>query len=356
MRRSMRGHHWIAFACAVAWLARAIPAVAAEDARPFVRLELDAGDAASECTTRAELERAVQVQLGKMVFGEGTEPAEATVRVVLERLDAPVRFRASVWLERGTEQAREAARELESPGSCHDLDEELTLVVALLADAELSNAQAAQVSAPKAEVAVAPEPAEPPLPAQDLSPVSSAPSFEARSAGPWTFEVGLGVAAGFGIVPGVGVGLELGASMAPPGWPALALWISGFVPGRADLSSGASVEVAYGQAGLAVCPNLVESARLSLRGCLGIGATLASATSAGLADADSAVRWDLLGMLSLRFGLRWGRGWMSALSLGAGIPTRVYRFTYEDSGEPTVGFEQASIPAWVSLGLVREFR
>ncbi|HEY3496862.1 MAG TPA: hypothetical protein VGK73_19320 [Polyangiaceae bacterium] len=335
-----------------------VPSIGAAEgeARRLARLELDAGDTAGECTSKQELEQRVQIELGRMVFGEGSEAGWGTIRVRLQRSSGGARFRAGVWLEQAgtSDSGAGEARELETSGDCHELDEELALVVALLADAELSAAQAASQAALQRDEPAPPP--EPPAPVQDLSAVSSAPSWEARKPEPWRFEVELGLVAAFGILPEVAAGAELGASLLPPGWPALRGWLSWFVPAREELSSDAYVEIGYGNFGLALCPTFVEHTRFSLRGCAGIGASITSAESSGLSQSEAALRWDTLAALSLRFAVRWGGGWTSPLSLGAGIPTRVYRFTYEEAGRRSIGFEQAPIPAWASLGLTREFR
>jgi hypothetical protein len=145
--------------------------------------------------------------------------------------------------------------------------------------------------------------------------------------------------------------------VAPPGGPVMRARVAGFLPSAASAGANGSVEILRGEAGLAVCPTLAEASSFELRGCLGLDAVLMRATPSGLTGEDPVSRLDVRLVASLRGALRLSDAWRTILALGAGIPSRVYRFSYDDpGGQRQTAFKEAEIPLWASLGLAREFR
>lgn len=316
-----------------------------------MRLVLEAGPDTASCLSAAELVQAAEAQLGRAAFAEAGAHAETLLRVRLERTRDG--FRARIALENAEEPQigaeALAARELETRDECRALDEQLALVVALLADS------GSEPTKPEAGAAPPPEPP-PPEPPAETGPVSTAPGWERAHRGPWTFALDAGVVAAFGVMPDVAFGAELGAGFSPPGWPLVRARALAFLPGRAEVEPGARLDFLVGLAGLGVCPELLTAARVSLRACFGGDLIVRRAESHGLEGGQTTTRVAAQGTLGLRAGFGLGQGWLATAGVGAGLLSHIDRFSYRRNGELESAFEPAFVPIFTSLGISREFR
>jgi hypothetical protein len=312
------------------------------------------------CISQSELEQNVEVELGHEVFVRDETPPKTTVRVVIAPGAAPARYRATVGVAgEATDTIGESAsstRELTSDTDCRALDEQLTLVVALLIDDELKQ--------PDREVA--PEPPIPPEPKaepppkdeiQPLEPVSAAPGWEAAQRDtPWRFEGDLSAATGFGLLPNVGFGAELGFLAEPPGLPTFRLHVIALGSSPVEPVPDASVSFFYAAGGLALCPTLVAFEQGRLRSCVGVDFAAIRAESHGLEESRVALQYLAQVGLGLRGTLELGGGWLGTLGIGAAIPTKIDRFVYRQDGTKQEIFEMALVPIVATLGVSRDFR
>ncbi|HVR19125.1 MAG TPA: hypothetical protein VMS65_05505, partial [Polyangiaceae bacterium] len=243
-------------------------------------------------------------------------------------------------------------REL-SGARCRDLDEPLALVVALLADEEGDSTPSAVVN----EEAL-PEPEPEPTPKEDvqpLGPVTTAPRWEAsQNEARWSYEGDLAFATGFGVLPNVGAGAELGLLAEPPSFPSLRLRAVGLVSAPAEPAPGATVSFAYAVAGLALCPTLFRVGRSSVRLCVGADLGALHAQSRGLDESRETTELFGQAEMTLRAAHEFGAGWLGTLSLGATFPTQIDRFVYRQDGKTTELFQMAFVPILVTAGIAYE--
>jgi hypothetical protein len=323
----------------------------------WVRLIWEAEAGTEACLTRAELERLVEVELERSVFVSDDAATARILRVRLERDTAKGGFRALVTRENAGNDvpverpAPAAAREV-TARECRDIDEPLALVVALLADADETPPESALET--KEEELPPPEP-EPPPDKQDeiqpLGPVTTAPGWEAaQREARFRYEADLAAATGFGVLPHVGIGAELGFLAEPPSLPGLRLRVLGLVSQPAEPVPGATVDFAYAMAGFSLCPAIARFARVTVRFCAGADLGALHARSEGLEEANETTEFFGQADLMFRGALALGNGFLGTLSVGAVLPTKVDRFVYRQDGEKTEIFQMAFMPFLVTAG------
>jgi hypothetical protein len=356
MPSTQRAPARIALASLVATLA-ATP-VRAEVADARARILLDVAESTENCTSASELMAAVETELGREVFVRNDAPAKTTVGVRIQRGASGTGYRALVGVEpdevETSAPAPASTRELVTDKDCRALDEQLALVVALLVDDELRRpvAPAPPSVSPDAE----PDPPPPKEPVQSFEPVSSAPNWEsAYGDAPWRFDGDVSAATGFGMVPHVGFGAELGFLAATAGIPALRLRVLGLASVPVEPTPDASVSFFYAAGGGALCPTLATWTKARLRSCIGADLAVIRAESRGLEDARVALRFLAEFGLGLRGTLALGSGWLGTLALGASIPTRLDRFVYQQDGGEKELFQVAPVQLVATLGATREF-
>ena len=220
----------------------------------WVRLE-----GAESCIGGRALALAVERRLGAEVF---VSPARASVSVEgrIERTTEPDGWRAVITIS-DESGAQLGARLLESDAArCDALGEQITLVIAVMIDPD---------------AALRPAPAAPPVPApeviveHEIVPVAvPVPYCAPPPAAPWRAGAGAGAIFSLGLLPGIGVGAETRARLAPPRWPVLQLGAAVWIPRRAGSGSiGASFFLAH--ASLALCPLSTSRGGFDLSGCVG---------------------------------------------------------------------------------------
>lgn len=312
-------------------------------------LSVDAGPGTEGCIPKDELERDVNVQVGRIVFGEA--PPRVQVRVGFERFEEPTRFRATIAASTDAATApgdQTPGRELEALGDCRLLDQELVLVVGLLADAEPPVAVEIQAPPP------APPARPPPRPPDDevsYGPVSTAPSWEARGDAPWELGVDAAAVGAVGLQPNPSLGAELAGFVEPPEWPRIRLGVTALLPDEVAISGGGTVDFLSFLVGMGVCPELAASNTVSLRACLGGDWVLTRAESHELEGSGARMSSDFRLGVVLRGSLRLGAGWLATLGVGTTVSGNADRYTIERGGQREVIFEPALVPLLASIGV-----
>jgi hypothetical protein len=203
-----------------------------------------------------------------------------------------------------------------------------------------------------------PEP-EPPPDKQDeiqpLGPVTTAPGWEAaQREARFRYEADLAAATGFGVLPHVGIGAELGFLAEPPSLPGLRLRMLGLVSQPAEPVPGATVNFAYAMAGFSLCPAIARFGRVTVRFCAGGDVGALYARSEGLSEARETTEFFGQADLMFRGALALGNGFLGTLGVGAVLPTKVDRFVYRQDGEKTEIFQMAFMPFLVTAGVSYE--
>lgn len=211
-------------------------------------------DAAPTCTSEAAVKRAVEARLARSVFVE--QSADVSVEVKVEPRDE-----AGGWVANVTLRAQGGnwlgARELQTPSPrCSDLDEPLSLVLALMVDVPKD-----ELPPPPETPVAAPPPAPRILRVPAPQPPTPAPRAERRRA--FHGELGVGGVLGVGLLPDLALGFRGSILLRPPGFWPVELGALLYRRAQAQSAGGGSDFDAAG-ADIAVCPLQVDSG--SLRG------------------------------------------------------------------------------------------
>jgi hypothetical protein len=262
------------------------------DATPAVELVWNRAAGAEACIDGGELARRVEATLGRPV--RAAVAASSDPGVV--RLGGQVAPLSSGWLAvvevRGVGPAlrREVALDV---ADCRQLDEDIVLVVALMADAAVP-------SAPRLTLPVRPVTA--------------------------SVAIGPDLAVAVGMLPGVSVGFGLASDVAfPPYWH-FSAWAHAWPTSQA-LDEGAGGRLAAWTFGLGPCLGHVGAERASFFGCLGASGGVVYASGVGLAVAHSHALPYVQG--ELRGGLRVRLAGPALVRLEAGLGVPIARNTYE---------------------------
>jgi hypothetical protein len=310
-------------------------------------LSWDRGVLELECDRSATVREGVEAYLGRKVFASS---GDVIVRVTLSsKLEAQGKRRVEATVSQEDAQGRVwGERRVSGDASCDSLDEQLTLVIALMVDAPSPNLAAEPETPP-------PPPPPPPAgleagPAAD-SEIVTAPSLErGTSSPPHAALLGFGAAA-LGATPELGLGAGVVALFKPRGFWGLGIDATLFAPRRQALDAG-SLEVSLIVAGASLCPfqALEEATWWSI--CGNFQVARLEARSRGLLDARRDRQFFALPGLSARFGrVLFGR-WLLAGGVQLGFPVSPNRYAYRDAtGERHVAFEVSSFVVMTSLGV-----
>jgi hypothetical protein len=269
------------------------------DAPVAVELAWDPSSARQGCIDRDELATRVEATLGHRVFARlGADGVGATVQGYAAA-DPP----GHGWIAVVEVQRKEAPplrRELRlRAADCHQLDDAIVLVVALMVDVSGGGSSALPL---------------------DIGSTSHRVSVS----------VGPDLAIAVGMLPGAAIGIGLVTQMEiQPLWP-IAVWAHGWPLNSAfDNSTGAKGQMWALTFGAAVCPWKFTANRWQLLACAGGSAGTISAqglrplspansdTEAYVqAEAEAAVRFRIASPISIRLGL------------GAAVPFTQNRYTY----------------------------
>lgn len=315
----------------------------AQPAHLTATLDVKRSPGAEQCIDAPALAKAVEVRLGRTVFG-GASP-ELRVIVTLERLPDGA-WGAQLLLEDAKGQAL-GRRELgTAEASCSALDPSLALVVALLVDAPPTPV-APPPPPPDATAPAPPPPPPPPPPTRIRIPAPPPPPEE-----PWQLGVAASAVAGFGWLPSIAPGASVALSAEAPHVPELVVFAQGFLPRRTARSDGRDVELSLLRLGFSVCPALYrgETARVGV--CAGQTVGRVRAQAFGFDDnrqtSDLTYAVEVGGLLRLSlFGPLVFRAF-------AGVEAPITRNVYVGGPERLVLFRSSPVAARGEMGLGAE--
>jgi hypothetical protein len=290
------------------------------DALPAVELVWSRGPGAEACIDAGELARRVEATLGRSVRVAAAPSSEPEV----VRLGGQVAPLGSGWLAvvevraAGPALRREVALDV---ADCRQLDEDIVLVVALMADAAVP-------STPRLTLA--------------LRPVTA------------SVAIGPDMTVAVGMLPGLSVGFGLASDVAfPPYWH-FAAWAHAW-PTSEALDGGAGGRLAAWTFGLGPCLGHVGMERVAFFGCLGASGGVVYASGVGLAVPHSRSLPYVQG--EVRAGLRVRLAGPAVVRVEAGLGLPIARNTYEFTDGAGAAHEVFRTAPLVPLGrLAVEFR
>jgi hypothetical protein len=266
---------------------------------PALEIAWSQAPGGESCIDRRELVAKVESVVGRGAFA----PAGEGATVVLGSVGPVVAGQGwAAVVEARVAGATASRREVRVDASdCRQLDEAIVLVIALMADSTREDQARPLVLR---------------LPAQ------SAPA---------SIGIGLDVAATFGMLPGVAVGLGLASEIrVPPVWPIL-LSTHAWLPSQA-LEGGSGGRLGAYTFGVALCPLSIEEPRWAADGCLGGSAGVIDSSGVALAVSETESRAFAEGEARAQVRVRVAGPVFVALDLAAGLPVtrHAYRFTQAD--------------------------
>jgi hypothetical protein len=308
------------------------------DATPAVLL-WDRGTLEAECERGAQVKSGVEAYLGRAVFAES---GASVVRVRLSRVEEQGKLRVVARVSHEDDSGKTwGERSVSGDESCASLDEQLTLVVALLVDTP--NA---------ATPAVEPEPLPPPPPpVSETSEIVTAPSLQQPASTPGHLVVlGFG-AVSAGATPGLGVGGGLAVSLKPRGFWGIGLEGAVLNPTREELESG-SLKVSLMTATATLCPLQGVDDNVWWSACAAVGAARLHVRSHGLLEARSQTQWFVLPGLSLRAARIFGQRWLVGGGVLAAVPVAPDHYVYRDAdGQRQPAFQVSSLVLSAQVGV-----
>ena len=210
------------------------------------------GANAAECIGTRALAQAVEARLGRPVFVSAAH-ADLAVEGQIER--GPTgEWRAAISIEDEGGHAL-GTRDLRSgSASCHDLDEQLALVIAVMIDPDAAFRPATPLAPPAVVVPraiVAVPPLAPPLPER------------------WRGGLHLGAVVALGLLPHPSVGVVVRGRVTPPRWPTLEVGAAIWAANQAE-SSGVGARFSLTEGFASLCPLHVDALGVGLDTCLGV--------------------------------------------------------------------------------------
>ena len=303
---------------------------------------------APACEHSAAVKAGVEAYLGRAVFG--AEPS-LVIRVRISR--APSGDAAVATVSQEDESGRQWGERSVTAASCEELDEPLTLVVALMVDASSTSAVTPESQPPVTEPE--PPPAPPELPVTTLSPsnepIETVPSLERQTAQPGHWAVFASALASMGLLPDAGFGVGLDARLKPAGFWGVSLDAAWLLPQRLPLGNG-SLELQFARAGIGLCPLEGSDEALWWSACGALGLGRLRAHSRGLEGARS--KTELLALPGFSVTVGWlPRGWLAlAAGLQGSFPVASDRYSYRDVlGTPHFAFQMSSFALTAQLGV-----
>jgi len=316
------------------------------DATPAVLL-WDRGSLGAECERGKIVRDGVEAYLQRSVF---VDSASNVVRVRLSRAIENGKSRVVAQVSQEDQSGRAwGERSVTGDEDCASLDEQLTLVVALMVDTPSAN----EPAAPEPPPVAAPEP-----PVNDVSEPTSeiitAPSLQRPAPSPGHLVMlGFGAAA-FGATPELGVGAGLALSVKPRGFWGIGVEGTILNENRESLAAG-SLEVAFGQAALSLCPLQAAEGGVWWSACASMGAARLHARSRGLLEQRSHTQWLLMPGLSVRGAKIFWQRFLLGGGVVAAVPVAPDRYVYRDvEGTRQAAFQMSSLvlTAQVGLGII----
>jgi hypothetical protein len=321
----------------------------------WVRIE-----GAEDCISTQSLAERVEQRLGRRVFVSASQ-ADLSLEGRVERTSAKDAVVATLVVS-DREGRVLGRRVLRVRGeSCQPLEASLVLVIAIAIDpgaslpavgesdalSEEARTMLEQLDLPElgpqqiAELAVPDAAAQTPAPAP-AAPVS-APSMasatnasardgrpEAPRPSPIALRVGASLALEIGVLPEPAAGVAVGVTIAPSWLLPVDVWVSTlFAQDHAVADAAGSGRLQLFIGGLALCPALDVTSRLSMRLCSGLRAGVLSGRGHGFAASTSSTGPWVEAVLGTGLWLRLGRISLHT-AVGAGVPAVRDTFSYVD--------------------------
>jgi hypothetical protein len=229
-----------------------------------VSLELVRGSGTEQCIAETALVEGVEARLARPVFSRDAR-APLRIQLVFSRPSARS-WVAEIALESATGAPLGKRRLVTAAAHCSSLDDSLELVIALLVDAPLSEAEA---HGPPADL---PPPSSPSPAAASSSPPASSPPSVASAASrpppslvhvptttyaprePWRFESSLGGTLALGLLPAALFGVELGLAGKAPHGPELRLFGGAYEEREVHAGPDSGARLTFMHLGLEACP------------------------------------------------------------------------------------------------------
>ncbi|MBL9025726.1 MAG: hypothetical protein JNL21_26260 [Myxococcales bacterium] len=266
---SVRRAAWCALAIASVVGALAHPARAQEE-KPADAKKKTASlgwtrlDGAEGCVGTRELAEGVEKILRRPVFVSAAQ-ADLAIEGRAEKLGQGTGFKAVLAVADAAGKPL-GTRELTTESSdCHALDEQVALAVALMVDPEGALAP----PPPPPEKEDPPPPPPPPIEKKVYVPVP-VPTKPEPQEEPWRGDVFAGFTLGFGWLPRVAPGANVGASLEPPWFFPIEATLKFFAPQTIEAPRGATILFYSFQGALLGCPLRHGGSIGEIRACAGL--------------------------------------------------------------------------------------
>jgi hypothetical protein len=311
------------------------------DGAADVALHWDRGALEIECDRSAQVQAGVESYLGRSPF---SKDASTAVRVRLSHVAERGRARVLATVSQEDATGKVWGERSVSAESCQELDESLTLVVAMMVDAR---------AAPPPETA-APPAAEPvpesPTATHATGEILTAPSLERAVQAPAHSAFMALSWVSMGALPETALGVSVLGSFKPRGFWGVGVELGALAPRRQALGEG-SLEMSLLFARGSLCPLQGSDTRTWWSACANLGAGRVQARSRDLLEAQTRADWILLPSFSVRAAWRP----MPSLLLGAGLdaaaPALQHRYVYRDpEGIQQLAFEMNRVVLSVNVG------
>jgi hypothetical protein len=297
---------------------------------PQAVLQWDRGTLPAECERAAIIREGVETYLGRSVFAPD---GQVLVRVSLSRVAeaGTSRIVARVSQQDGSGKSW-GERSVSGGADCASLDEQVTLVVALMVD---SPAAAAESDEPEAKREPAPPPIlSPKTPEESTDPASNeietAPNLERAMEAPGHAVVlGFGALA-LGTLPEMGAGGGLAVLLKPRGFWGFGLEAELFAPQQKSTGSG-HIKVSLQVARASLCPLQGAQDGVWWSACASLGVGRLKVTGRELLEASRHREWILMPGFGVRAAWVWRQRWLLGGGLAGAFPVSPDHYNYRDT-------------------------
>lgn len=276
------------------------------DVAPQAVLQWDRGALEAECDRAAVVQAGVEAYLGRIVFAAD---GAALIRVSLRKVEELGRMRLIARVEQQDEHGQKWGERTVSGGeSCDSLDEQLTLVVALMVDHPSERTRPpASDKPPEAPSPSSPPESAPPDESDDsdadaaaaTAEIPTAPSLEhATATRPHATLLGVGLVS-MGALPATGVGAGLVARVKPRGFWGLGLQLGALAPQRKSIATG-WLEASQLLLNASLCPLQGFDESVWWSACASFGAARLRVESRDLLESKALTEWIALPSVDAR--------------------------------------------------------
>lgn len=328
------------------------------DVAPQAVLHWDRGALEAECDRAAVVQAGVEAYLGRIVFAAD---GAALIRVSLSRVEELGRMRVIAKVEQQDEHGQKwGERTVSGDESCDSLDEQLTLVVALMVDHPSERTQAPVADEPREAPSPSAPPRRPPPAESEVSgadatgataEIPTAPSLErVTAARPHAALLGVGLVS-MGALPATGLGAGLVTRVKPRGFWGVGLQVGALAPQRKAIASG-WLEVSRLMLSASICPLQGLDDNVWWSACASFGAARLSVESQDLLESRAVTEWVALPSVDARAAWAIHGKWLLGAGLEAGFPLSPDRYVFRDSqGSKHTAFDGGTLTVTANLGV-----